>query len=34
MPIIPAECERLSCRLPEYNLLDDSKLRLVIWTEA
>ena len=30
VPIIRAECERLSGRLPEYNLLDDSELRLVI----
>ena len=30
VPIIRAECERLSGRLPEYSLLDDSELRLVI----
>ena len=30
VPIIRAECERLSGHLPEYSLLDDSELRLVI----
>ncbi len=30
VPIIRAECERFSGRLPEYNLLDESELRLVI----
>ncbi len=30
VPIIRAECEQLSGHLPEYSLLDDSELRLVI----
>ena len=30
VPIIRDECEQLSGRLPEYTLLDDSELRLVI----
>ena len=30
VPIIREECERLSGRLPEYTMLDDSELRLVI----
>ncbi len=30
VPIIRDECERLSGRLPEYSLLDESELRLVI----
>ena len=30
VPIIRAECEQLSGVLPEYSLLDDSELRLVI----
>ena len=30
VPIIRAECERLSGDLPEYSLLDDSELRLVM----
>ena len=30
VPIIRAECEQLSGSLPEYSLLDDSELRLVI----
>ena len=30
VPIIRAECERLSGRLPEYRLIDDSELRLVM----
>ncbi len=30
VPIIRAECERLSGRLPEYSLPDESELRLVI----
>ena len=34
VPIIREECERLSGRLPEYSLLDDSELRLVIWAAA
>ena len=29
VPIIRAECERLSGRLPEYSLIDDNELRLV-----
>lgn len=31
VPIIREECERLSGRLPEYDPVDDSELRLVIW---
>ena len=31
VPIIVQECEKLSGRLPEYMLIDDSELRLVIW---
>ena len=34
VPIIRAECERLSGRLPEYSLLDESELRLVIRAAA
>ena len=34
VPIIREECERLSGRLPEYSLLDESELRLVIWAAA
>ena len=34
VPIIREECQRLSGRLPEYDLLDDSELRLVIWAAA
>ena len=30
VPIIRDECERLSGRLPEYSLLDESELRLVM----
>ena len=30
VPIIREECERLSGRLPEYSLIDDGELRLVI----
>ena len=30
VPIIRAECKRLSGRLPEYGLLDESELRLVM----
>ena len=30
VPIIREECERLSGRLPEYTIIDDSELRLVI----
>ena len=30
VPIIREECERLSGRLPEYTMIDDSELRLVI----
>ena len=29
--IIREECRQLSGRLPEYSLVDDSELRLVIW---
>ena len=31
VPIIREECERLSGRLPEYSVLAESELRLVIW---
>ena len=31
VPIIRAECQRLAGRLPEYHLIDDAELRLVIW---
>lgn len=31
VPIIMKECEQLSGRLPEYGLIDESELRLVIW---
>ena len=31
VPIIRAECQELSGHLPEYSLIDDSELRLVIW---
>jgi hypothetical protein len=31
VPIILAESERLSGRAPEYSVIDDSELRLVIW---
>ena len=31
VPIIMQECKKLSGRLPEYGLIDDSELRLVIW---
>ena len=31
VPIIRKECKSLSGRLPEYSLIDDSELRLVIW---
>ncbi len=31
VPIIRHECESLSGRLPEYSLIDDSELKLVIW---
>ena len=31
VPIIRRECRDLSGRLPEYSLIDDSELRLLIW---
>ena len=31
VPIIRKECKALSGRLPEYSLIDDSELRLIIW---
>jgi hypothetical protein len=31
VPIIMRECEKLSGCLPEYGLIDDSELRLLIW---
>ena len=34
VPIIREECQRLSGRLPEYDLLDDSELQLVIWATS
>jgi len=30
VPIIRKECERLTGHLPEYSVLDDSELRLVV----
>ena len=32
VPIILDECERLSGRLPEYSVIDESELRLIMWT--
>ena len=32
VPIIRRECLKMSGRLPEYSLIDDSELRLLIWT--
>ncbi len=32
VPIIREECQRLAGRLPEYSVLDESELRLVIWS--
>ena len=34
VPIIREECQQLSGRLPDYSLIDDSELRLVIWAAA
>jgi predicted HTH transcriptional regulator len=34
VPIILEESERLSGRAPEYSVIDDSELRLVIWAAA
>ena len=34
VPIIRRECRKLSGRSPEYSLIDDSELRLVIWAAA
>ena len=34
VPIIMKECEQLSGRLPEYKLIDESELRIVIWAAA
>ena len=34
VPIILDESNRLSGRAPEYSLIDDSELRLVIWAAA
>lgn len=31
VPIIRRECRKLSGRLPEYSLIDDSELRLLVW---
>ncbi len=31
VPIIRRECQKMSGRLPEYSLIDDSELRLLIW---
>lgn len=31
VPIIRRECQKISGRLPEYSLIDDSELRLLIW---
>ena len=30
-PIIRRQCQQLSGRLPEYSLVDEGELRLVIW---
>ena len=32
--IIRRECPELSGRLPEYTLIDESELRLVMWAAA
>ena len=34
VPIIRRECRELSGRLPDYSLIDDSELRLVMWAAA
>ncbi len=34
VPIIREECERLSNRLPEYSLIDESELRLIMWAAS
>ena len=34
VPIIRKECQKLSGQLPEYSLIDDSELRLLIWAAA
>lgn len=34
VPIILEECETLSGRRPEYTMIDDSELRLVMWAAA
>ena len=34
VPIILDESRKLSGRLPEYTLIDDSELRLVVWAAA
>ena len=34
VPIIRRECRELSGRLPDYTLIDDSELRLVMWAAA
>jgi predicted HTH transcriptional regulator len=34
VPIIIEESQKLSGRAPEYSLIDDSELRLVIWAAA
>ena len=34
VPIILKECRELSGKLPEYSLIDDSELRLLIWAAA
>ncbi len=31
VPIIREECQQFAGRLPEYSLIDDSELRLVVW---
>ena len=31
MPVIRNQSRELSGRMPEYELIDDSELRLVIW---
>lgn len=34
VPIIRKECEALSGRLPEYSLIDEEELRLILWAAA
>ena len=34
VPIILGESDDLSGRMPEYTMIDDSELRLVVWAAA